>query len=412
MDILVYGDWLELKETTLIGMLSLSRVKGRSVFSFSYEREWLKDGHAQNLDPDIQPFAGLQYLPAGKQNFGMFLDSSPNRWGQSLMKRKEALVARQEKRNEKTLFPEDYLLRVLDLQRMGGLRFKLSADGPFLQESQVQTTSPWTSLKELEFASLQLEKEEMNDADLLKWLNVLLAPGASLGGARPKAGVTDEKGNLWIAKFPKAADLTDIGGWEMLINELAESAGMDVAAGQAKKLNHKHHTFLTRRFDRIGTKRRIHFASAMTLLGREDGALDVSYLDIASFIIKNGADIKKDLEELWRRIVFNIAIKNTDDHLRNHGFLLSAKGWSLSPAYDMNPNSDGKGLTLNISQTDNSLDFELALSVARYFRVEKDADSIIKKVTRSVGKWRDLAKKYGIPESEVSIMAPAFENSW
>ncbi len=409
MDILVYADWFELKGPTRMGTLSVMHVKGREVFSFAYDKEWLNRGQAQMLDPDLHLFSGPQYAVTDKRNFGMFLDSSPDLWGHVLMKRREAIAAKLEKRKEKTLFQEDYLLGVFDQQRMGALRFKLSEDGPFLSDNADHTAPPWTSLRELEFASLQLEKETLSDKDSLKWLNLLLAPGASLGGARPKAGVADEKGNLWIAKFPAAADRADTGAWEMIANEMAKEAGLDVATGQAKRFNDKRHTYLSKRFDRIGTKRRVHFASAMTLLGRSDGAEDMSYLDIAGFIIKNGADPKQDLEELWRRIVFNIAVKNTDDHLRNHGFLLTAGGWSLSPAYDTNPNEQGRGLTLNISETDNALDFGLALSVAKYFRVEKDSESILKRIRRAVSKWETIAKKYAIPAAEISRMATAFE---
>jgi serine/threonine-protein kinase HipA len=254
-----------------------------------------------------------------------------------------------------------------------------------------------------------LEKETLRDSEALKWLNMLMAPGASLGGARPKAGVSDEKGHLWIAKFPSGNDSTDIGAWEMITHTLALDAGLDVAEGQAKRFHDKRHTFLSKRFDRIGTRRRIHFASAMTLLGQQDGSEGLSYLDLAGFIIKNGADVKKDLEELWRRIVFNIAVKNTDDHLRNHGFLLTNKGWVLSPAYDINPNYQGRGLTMNISETDNALDFSLALSVSRFFRVEKNAEAILKKVRRSVGKWKMVAKKYGVSAMETGLMTSAFE---
>jgi len=409
MDILVYADWFELKGAARMGTLSVSHVRGREVFSFAYDQHWLTRGHAQRLDPDLQLFSGPQYLAPEKKNFGLFLDSSPDRWGQVIMRRREAIAARLEKRKEKTFFQEDFLLGVFDQQRLGALRFKLSEEGPFLSDNADLAAPPWTSLRELEFASLQLEKESLPDRESLKWLNMLLAPGASLGGARPKAGVTDEKGSLWIAKFPAAGDRGDMGAWEMVANELAAGAGIDVASGQAKRFNDKHHTYLSKRFDRIGTKRRLHFASAMTLLGQRDGTEGLSYLDLAAFLIKHGADPKRDLEELWRRIAFNIAVKNTDDHLRNHGFLLTPGGWSLAPAYDVNPNEQGRGLTLNISETDNALEFELALSVAKYFRVEKDAESILKRVRRSVAKWKTVAKKYAIPASEISQMAGAFE---
>ena len=409
MDVLIYADWLELKDTILMGTLSITQVKGREVFAFSYEQDWLDKVQSKKLDPDLMLIPGPQYLPAGKRNFGLFLDCTPNRWGVSMMKRRETLLAKMEKRKERPLFQEDYLLGVFDQQRLGALRCKHSADGPFLTDNAGSAAPLWSSLRDLENASIQLENDALTDAESLKWLNILIAPGASLGGSRPKAGVVDEKGSLWIAKFPAATDRIDTGGWEMVLNTLATDAGLDVATGLAKKSGEKRHTYLSKRFDRIGTKRRVHFASAMTLLGEQDGTAGASYLDIAGFIIKNGAEVKRDLEELWRRIVFNIAVKNTDDHLRNHGFLLSARGWSLSPAYDVNPNSQGQGLTLNISDTDNSLDFGLALSMAKYFRVEKDAESILKRVRRCVGKWKEVAKKMAIPPAEIASMESAFD---
>jgi serine/threonine-protein kinase HipA len=328
------------------------------------------------------------------------------------MARREAISARLESRKAKALFEEDYLLGVIDAQRMGALRFKKDADGPFLHDKASMASPPWTSLRELEFASLQLENDVLTDEESLKWLNMLMAPGASLGGARPKASVVDTKHNLWIAKFPSGNDNVDIGGWEMVVNVLAKEAGLNIADGEVKKFNSKHHSFLSKRFDRVTGNGRIHFASAMTLLGSSDGAEGVSYLNLAEFIMQNGANVKSDLEELWRRIVFNISVKNTDDHLRNHGFLLTLQGWILSPAFDVNPVYHGRGLTLNISETDNSLDFDLARSVAKYFRVSgNEATTIITQVRQSVSKWQKVAKVYKIPATEQDLMAQAFEKS-
>jgi len=411
MDILVYADWMELEGPVLMGTLSVVHTKGREVFSFAYDKEWLKRGLAQSLDPDLQLFAGTQYLSTGKKNFGIFLDSSPDRWGRVLMVRREAISARMESRKPKNLFEEDYLLGVFDEHRMGALRFKIKANGPFLHDDAHFASPPWTSLRELEFASLEVEKDALTDEESLKWLNMLMAPGASLGGARPKASVLDPENNLWIAKFPSGNDHIDTGGWEMVVNVLAKKAGLNIADAQVKKFNSRDHSFLTKRFDRTGN-RRIHFASAMTLLGHTDGAEGVSYLNLAEFIMQNGANVNADLEELWRRIIFNIAVKNTDDHLRNHGFLLSAQGWILSPAYDVNPVYHGKGLTLNISETDNSLDFDLARSVAKYFRIsENKVTSIITEIQQAVANWRKVAKAYNIPGSEQDLMAGAFEMS-
>lgn len=412
MNILVYADWIELEGPALMGTLSVAHTKGREIFSFAYDKAWLDRGLAQNLDPDLQLFAGTQYLSTGKKNFGIFLDSSPDRWGRVLMVRREAISARMESRKAKTLFEEDYLLGVFDAHRMGALRFKKETNGLFLHDNASLASPPWTSLRELEFASLQLEKDVLTDEESLKWLNMLMAPGASLGGARPKASVIDPKDNLWIAKFPSGNDQVDIGGWEMVVNVLAKEAGLNIADGQVKKFNSKHHTFLTKRFDRAKGNNRIHFASAMTLLGYSDGAEGVSYLDLAEFIMQNGANVKDDLEELWRRIVFNISVKNTDDHLRNHGFLLTPQGWILSPAFDVNPVYHGRGLTLNISETDNSLDFDLTRSVAKYFRVSGNkATTIISKIRQAASKWQKAAKAYKIPASEQDLMAQAFENS-
>jgi len=407
--IFVYADWIGLERPKLMGELSIQHIKGKEVFSFSYNKEWLQNDNAQTIDPDLQLYSGPQYLPSGKSNFGIFLDSSPDRWGRVLMDRREALIAKQEDRKIKKLFEEDYLLGVFDAHRMGALRFKTELDGPFLSDNKGLAAPPWTTLRQLENASIQLEKGILKDDVSLKWINLLLAPGASLGGARPKASVIDTGGNLWIAKFPSVNDKTDVGAWEMVANELAMRSGINIAEAKLKKFNTPHHTFLSKRFDRIKDKR-INFASAMTLLGHSDGVEGVSYLDLAGFLIQHGASTNEDLEELWRRIVFNIAIKNTDDHPRNHGFILAKKGWRLSPAFDVNPIYYGKGLTLNISETDNSLDFDLALSVIEYFRVnEKKAKSMISGIKHAINGWKAIATKFKISRTELALMEQAFE---
>jgi len=412
MEIFVFADWEELKGPRLMGTLSVTHIKGREVFSFTYSKQWLQNGIAQNIDPDLQFYSGPQYLAGAKPNFGTFLDSSPDRWGRVLMDRRESIQARKEERKAKSLFEEDYLLGVFDLNRMGALRFKTDLDGNFLSDEKSLAAPPAASLRKLEEASLQLENNELTDEELLKWINMLIAPGASLGGARPKASVTDRTGHPWIAKFPSAKDKIDVGGWEMVANQLAINAGINMAAGMAKKFNSQFHTFLNKRFDRTETGNRIHFASAMTILGHTDGVEGVSYLELAEFIMQNGGNVNADLAELWRRIVFNIMIKNTDDHLRNHGFLLTPRGWILSPAYDVNPVYFGKGLTLNISENDNSLDLDLALSVIQYFRLDKSqAESIIAEVKNSVGNWKKISAKYNIPNHELQLMEPAFELS-
>jgi len=413
-NIYVYADWIELETPTLMGILSVEFLRGKEIFSFEYADEWLNSNNTQILDPDLGFYSGIQYQRDEKPNFGLFLDSSPDRWGRVLMKRREAILAKSEKRSINTLHESDFLLGVYDLHRMGALRFKLDLDGDFLDNNKDYSAPPWTSIRELEYASLELEKNiEQDNPDLLKWLNLLMAPGSSLGGARPKASVQGTDGSLWIAKFPSNNDETDIGAWEMVVNELAQQVGITIAEATAKKYNSKQHTYLTKRFDRTIDRKRIHFSSAMTLLGYTDGVSaedGVSYLELVQFIIQNGANVKEDLTELFRRIVFSIAVSNIDDHLRNHGFILTKQGWKLSPAYDINPNPYGVGLKLNISEEDNSLDFDLVLSVASYFRLtEKEASEIIGKIKSVVSKWEDIAIKYQISKSEREMMSFAFK---
>jgi serine/threonine-protein kinase HipA len=332
------------------------------------------------------------------------------------MRRHEAAMARSEGRTEMQLFETDYLLGVFDGYRMGGLRFKLEKNGPFLNDNSDMASPPWTSIRELERISLRLEDDEIaDDPEYLKWLKMLVAPGASLGGARPKASVVDDKGALWIAKFPSRNDQGDIGGWEIVTYELAKASGINMADSMAQKFSSDHYTFLTKRFDRTDANERIHFASAITMLeyqGGQDHTDGASYLELVEFIITNGANVQRDLEELWRRIVFSICVKNADDHLRNHGFILSERGWVLSPAYDINPVEDGVGLKLNISDSDNSFDLDLALEVAEHFRLKTDrAKIILSEVKKAVSNWRHIAVKYGIPKSEQEIKANAFQKA-
>jgi serine/threonine-protein kinase HipA len=411
----VYADWKPMEVPYLIGKLFSQRVRGKEIFSFEYNETWLNTSQAKlYLDPNLGLYKGKQYLPEGKNNFGIFLDSAPDRWGRLLMRRREAWQAKLDGREESTLFESDYLLGVFDDHRMGGLRFKLEQDGAFLNNHKKMATPPWTSLRELEYASLQLEKEDaINDPEYTKWLSMLIDPGSSLGGARPKASVLDEKGNLWIAKFPSSKDDKNTGAWEMVLHELAKVCGIHVPDARLLQFSGKHHTFLSKRFDRIQDKR-IHFASAMTLLGYQDGADfhdGLSYLDIVAFIIQQGALVKADLEQLWRRVVFNILVSNTDDHLRNHGFILTNNGWQLSPAYDMNPNEMGSGLTLNISENSNEQDISLALETAKHYKLKKDeAIKILNDMQLEIAKWRTVAKKLGMGSSEIEQMKRAFRD--
>ena len=284
--------------------------------------------------------------------------------------------------------------------------------GPFLNQDRSLSAPPWTSINELQEASLNFERDDdPYNSEHLRWLNILLAPGSSLGGARPKASIKDKNGELWIAKFPSANDEKDVGGWEMVVNTLAGKCGINTPPAKIEKFAEPYNTFLVKRFDRKKNKR-IHYASAMTMLGytdERDSHAGASYLELADFISKNGARVNEDLEELWKRIVFSIAVSNTDDHLRNHGFILTEKGWLLSPAFDINPNESGTGLNLNISDNDNSLEYELALEVSEYFRLNKSkADKIIRDIKKNVQNWRAVADKIHISKSEQMIMEKAF----
>lgn len=410
----VWADFYFLAEPQKVGTLTASPSRGKEVFAFEYEQSWLTGPYKFQIDPELLLFEGKFHPNAGVENFGAFLDSSPDRWGRTLMLRREAQRAKLEGRKTNTLLPSDYLLGVFDKNRMGGLRFKI--DGVFKDDDRAYAAPPWTTLRELETASLKLEEEGIeDDPKFAEYLKLLFAPGSSLGGARPKASVLDPDGNLWIAKFPSKEDSRDVGGWEAVVYELAVKCGLNVPKAKVEKFANKHHTFLVKRFDRLAGEKRVHFSSAMTLLQHKDGdnhESGASYLELVDFIISSGAPSKvnRDLEELWRRIAFSVAVSNSDDHLRNHGFLLSDEGWELSPAYDINPNEMAVGLSLNISDDSNALDFDLVRSVAKDFRVDhKRADEIIAKIVNEVSQWERLAGRFGISRTERQRMEKAFK---
>lgn len=409
----VCAHWLGMNAPHVLGTLNVALSRGKEVFQFEYSPDWLASRDAFILDPQLQFYEGPQYPKDDHPNFGIFLDSSPDRWGRLLMQRREAYMARKQSRDRVFLHETDYLLGVFDGHRMGALRFRNAEDLPFLDDNIDMASPPWARLRDLEYASLQLENDDAEEhSSYLQWLNMLIAPGGSLGGARPKASVVDEHGHLWIAKFPSQRDDINIGKWEYVVYELALLAKIDVAVSRYQCFSGKHDTFITKRFDRTDTGERIHFASAMTMLGRKDGDsgdTGVSYLDLAEFLIQHGARTNEDLEQLWRRIVFNICVSNVDDHLRNHGFLLTEKGWTLSPAFDMNPSATSNGLTLNISKEDNAQDVELVLEVAPTFRIHPArALEILSEVVLAVKSWENIARQHGLSNSEISRMSNAF----
>jgi serine/threonine-protein kinase HipA len=409
-EIHVFANWEDFVEPTLVGTLFSTVSKNKEHFSFSYDNTWLQSPNARKIDPELELYSGEQHS-AGVNNFRAFLDSCPDRWGRLLMKRREAIISQQEGRRPRVLNEVDYLLGVHDLYRQGALRFKRALDGPFLDNDQRLTAPPMSSLKELEYAAKQVEQSDSDDPEYLKWLYMLMPPGSSLGGARPKACVVDKENHLWIAKFPSQYDDRDIAAWEYLTYQLAINAGIEMAPCRIEKFNSHHHTFLTKRFDRTASGR-LHFTSAMTHLGYHDGDYEASYLELAQFLTEQGANTKKDLAQLWRRIVFNIAVSNTDDHLRNHGFIYHKGGWILSPAYDVNPVTPANGLHLNITDSDNRLDYNLTMDVIEFFQLNKiTANKIKDDVLKNVSQWKNLATDMGISRKEQQWMAPAFNQS-
>ena len=407
VDALVYADWQPLPKPMLMGVLSSQTIRQKEHFSFEYDPQWLKSSYAQSIDPDLALYSGMQHAKQFN-NFGVFLDSCPDRWGRLLLNRRAALKAKEIQERTRKLGEMDYLLGVHDLHRMGGLRFKQDAQGSFLDNDPSHSAPPIAALDELQRAALHMEADEDSPKVTNEWLRLLLAPGSSLGGARPKASVVDTQGDLWIAKFPSRFDEIDVAAWEFVVYQLALKAGVTMPPSQLIKVSGRHRTFLSKRFDRV-RKSRLHFSSAMTQLGYRDGEDQASYLELAELLTQQGASTQDDLAQLWRRIVFSIAVSNADDHLRNHGFLLSPEGWRLSPAYDLNPVPTAESLHLNISDTDGTLSFNLAMDVIDFFQLRKnDAEKIRNHVVASVTDWPAVAKSVGISRAEQQRMASAF----
>ncbi len=394
----------------LLGILYISVIRGTESYAFEYSRDWLsKTNLSISLDPELMPYPGRQF-PAGKNIFGLFADASPDRWGRILMKKRERILSEKEGRKPRKLHDSDYLLGVYDETRMGGIRFRSDPAGPFVADDKETAVPPWARLRSLEEATRNYENDESGLSE--QWIDQLIKPGSSLGGARPKATVVDEHKQLWIAKFPSKNDENDSGAWEMTVHELATMCGLSVPEARLEKFSRIGSTYLVKRFDRNGSVR-IHYASAMTLLGKTDGtsaADGTSYLDIAAFIKAYGANPKSDLRELWKRIVFNMAVSNTDDHLRNHAFILSQNGWRISPLYDVNPVPYGEELSLNVNESDNRINAELAIDTAERFGIGKNeaaktAAEIIKTVESN---WRRIASDSGITRVQIESMRPAF----
>ena len=411
--IYVYADFDWLKTAVLVGELGYESLRGTDSYSFCYDHNWLRQYSDLYLSADINNYTGLQFTQPDRDIFGCFGDALPDRWGRLLLNRREQIRAQEEKRPVRKLSSYDYLLGIDDYSRMGGFRFKESPDGEFINCDATLRIPPLTDIQVLVAASMEVEKsEERNLLPDKKWLLQLVHPGTSLGGARPKAGVLNEEGELCVAKFPSRNDEYDIGLWEHLSHLLAKEAGVEAAETRAITAGEKYHTLLSKRFDRTTDGRRRHFASAMTLLGLTDGCnaqTGNGYLDIVDFILQHCCNVEANLRQLYRRVAFSIAIGNSDDHFRNHGFLLTPKGWTLSPAYDLNPTfNDHKSLLINA--TTNRSDLQLLLASSEEYMIGKEeATHIIEEVKDGVSQWRSMATRIGIAKREMDLFAQVFE---
>lgn len=411
--LLVFADFDWLDKPELVGELCYEKLRGSESYAFRFDDNWLKFHAGIKLSEDINNYPGLQYTQPGNDIFGCFSDALPDRWGRTLLKRREQIQASEEKRAVRNLSSFDYLMGIDDFSRMGGFRLKRELDGDFINVSPSLKIPPLTELRQLVLASQEVEKSEENDVlPEKKWIAQLIQPGTSLGGARPKAGVLDDSGNLCIAKFPSRKDDYDTGLWEHFSHLLARKAG--IYAAQTKVLGGlgKYHTLLSKRFDRTDEGKRIHFASSMSLIGLRDGDNaqgGYGYLNIVDFILQSCCDVEKNLQELYRRVAFNICIGNSDDHFRNHGFLLTPRGWTLSPAYDMNPTLN-EYQSLLINESSNKADIRTLLETCESYMIKKEvAKNIIRQVQAAVAGWENLAVLLQIPAREVTMFKDRFK---
>ena len=411
--LLVFADFDWLDKPELVGELCYEKLRGSESYAFRFDDNWLKFHAGIKLSEDINNYPGLQYTQPGNDIFGCFSDALPDRWGRTLLKRREQIQASEEKRAVRNLSSFDYLMGIDDFSRMGGFRLKRELDGDFINLSPSLKIPPLTELRQLVLASQEVEKSEENDVlPEKKWIAQLIQPGTSLGGARPKAGVLDDSGNLCIAKFPSRKDDYDTGLWEHFSHLLARKAG--IYAAQTKVLGGlgKYHTLLSKRFDRTDEGKRIHFASSMSLIGLRDGDNaqgGYGYLNIVDFILQSCCDVEKNLQELYRRVAFNICIGNSDDHFRNHGFLLTPRGWTLSPAYDMNPTLN-EYQSLLINESSNKADIRTLLESCESYMIKKEvAENIIRQVQAAVAGWENLAVLLQIPAREVTMFKDRFK---
>ena len=434
----VYADFDWLEAPMLVGELGYESLRGSDSYSFRYDNGWLRQYGSLFLSADINNYPGQQYTQPDRDIFGCFSDALPDRWGRLLLNRREQILATEEKRPVRKLSSFDYLMGIDDYSRMGGFRFKepmeqrepssslewpsrdrgrrsQKQDGEFINCEKSLRIPPLTDIRALVAASMEIEKsEEQNQLPEKKWLLQLVHPGTSLGGARPKASVMNDEGLLCVAKFPSRNDDYDVGLWEHHSHLLAKEAGVVAAETSIIETGEKYHALLSKRFDRTAEGRRKHFASALTLLGLTDGCdakTGNGYLDIVDFILQNCCDVEQNLRQLYRRVAFNIAIGNSDDHFRNHGFLLTPRGWTLSPAYDMNPTLN-EYQALLINSTTNHADLQVLLDSSEEYMIGKDeAVRIIEEVKAGVRHWKSIASRLGIAKREMDVFEQVYQRS-
>ena len=408
----VYADFDWLDEAELMGELTCDTVRGNETYGFSFAREWLAQHGDVFFGEDLRNYPGVQYTSPEKDIFSCFSDALPDRWGRTLLNRREQIVASEEKRPVRRLNSFDYLVGIDDESRMGGFRFSEIPGGKYINCDASLRVPPLANVCELMQAAHEIEaSEELHVLPSKRWLMQLLRPGTSLGGARPKATVNDDDGNLAVAKFPSCKDDYDVALWEHFCHVMGRKAGINVADTHVVS-GGQYNILLSKRFDRTGAGRRKHFASALTLLGLNDGdnaSTGCGYTDIVDFIVRCGCDVKNNLEELYRRVAFNIIVGNSDDHFRNHGFILTQKGWELSPAYDINPTLYEEH-SLLINRETNKSDLDILLKSAGEYMLSADvAARIIAEVKTSMKTWRGEAAKLKLSRRDADMFAPRFD---
>lgn len=408
----VYADFDWLDEAELMGELTCDTVRGNETYGFSFAREWIAQHGDVFFGEDLRNYPGVQYTSPEKDIFSCFSDAFPDRWGRTLLNRREQIVASEEKRPVRRLNSFDYLVGIDDESRMGGFRFSEIPGGKYINCDASLRVPPLANVSELMQAAHEIEaSEELHVLPSKRWLMQLLRPGTSLGGARPKATVKDDDGNLAVAKFPSRKDDYDVALWEHFCHVMGRKAGINVADTHVVS-GGRYNILLSKRFDRTGAGRRKHFASALTLLGLNDGdnaSTGCGYTDIVDFIVRCGCDVKNNLEELYRRVAFNIIVGNSDDHFRNYGFILTQKGWELSPAYDINPTLCEEQ-SLLINRETNKSDLDILLKSAGEYMLSADvAARIIAEVKTSMKTWRGEAAKLKLSRRDADMFAPRFD---